>query len=90
MAFKWTLKNEVVAVDSATLTFTLLGGPSLLGIDKGRPTRKRSFLRPEEQAFSFLIYNVYFSEEIRQCGWAATGFIAYTNLRRARGRIQMS
>lgn len=78
MAFKRTLKNEVVAVDYATLTFTLLGGPSLLGIGKGRPTRKHSFLRPEEQAFSFLIYNVYFSEEIRQCGWAAAGFIAYS------------
>lgn len=63
MAFKLALKDEIVAVYSATFTLTLVGGPNPPGhIGKGVPVRLFSFLRPEEQAFPFLIYNVYFSE----------------------------
>lgn len=63
MAFKLALNDEIVAVDSATFILTLVGGPNPPGhISKGVPVRLFSFLRPEEQAFPFLIYNVYFAE----------------------------
>lgn len=46
------------------------------------------FSDQKSKLFFFLIYNICFSEEIRQCGWAATGFIAYTNLEESEGEYK--